>query len=345
MKAKNERLQQAHKGRPKPLIKGNRRTHVINKILDEMADYRNSPFEHEGDCRAGLRAALCLGGHAWSASDMEAANLVAECLLLLGAERPTWDEGQPEHLLSFDVCHGCNGSMPASEYEGGRKGMFCSTVCASRWIDRRQSMFAGREWMMRGGASAVGYSKVHAAALNILRRESRPSRRCDHCETEYRPFRRTVEDQRYCSHSCYSAAKKTIPSRTCPQCGELFYGFNEKQVHCSRACAKLHSFQKTCPGCNTIFAAKSKRAVYCSDTCRMRVKKASGAALLPGMPRTYSCLHCSSAFETTSAKKKYCGSKCSGAAERMRLKRRNNAPSNVIYLTAEIFDSWFKRAA
>lgn len=345
LKAKNERLRQAHKGNLKPIIKGDRRTHVINKILDELADYRQSPFEHEGDCRAGLRSALCLGGHSWSASDLEAANLVAESLLLIGAKRPTWDEGQPEYLLSYDVCQGCNGPLPTSEYEGNRKGMFCSSVCASGWIERRQATFVGFDWLRRAAQSGASSSKVYVAAQNILHREARPLRKCVNCKREYRPFGRNGRDQNYCSHACYSEAKQTIPTRECPQCRTQFRGFSETQIFCSRACQKQQSFQKCCPGCRSVFTAKSKKAIYCSDACRARIKKNPDASVLPGMVRKYSCLHCMQEFEATSAKKKYCGSRCSGAAERLRLRLRKAAPSNVIYLTVEIFDSWFKRAA
>lgn len=340
LNARNERLRVQHKAKPKPIIKGDRRTHVINKVMDVLSDWRLSHFENEGACRAGLRSSLCLGGNSWTASDLDAANLVAECLLLMGAERPTWDQGQPEYLIAYDECRSCRGPLPLDEIEGSRKGMFCSKECATSWLTRRDFVFAGKQ------------SKIQEAAQAVLKRESRPLRICEGCSAEYRPYSRIVEDQRYCSHKCYALARQTIPERPCPQCNKSFRPVTNSQIHCSRACAYQRAVDRYCPGCESPFTARSMKAVYCSDRCRARVKKLASRpdGYLAGKIRTYHCLHCSEAFETNSDKKRYCSQKCNGAAERLRMKARRQR-SNVVpfvpmhMLTAEVFDGWFRRAA
>ncbi|OWK20076.1 hypothetical protein AJ88_33085 [Mesorhizobium amorphae CCBAU 01583] len=56
-----------------PIFGADKRKHVVNQMMDVMADWRLSPFEFEGSCRAGLRSALCLAGHSWQRADDEAA--------------------------------------------------------------------------------------------------------------------------------------------------------------------------------------------------------------------------------------------------------------------------------
>ena len=58
------------------IFKGEKREAAVGGVLMHLRDWRFSPFEREGECRAGVRSALCLEGHSWHRSDAEAASLV-----------------------------------------------------------------------------------------------------------------------------------------------------------------------------------------------------------------------------------------------------------------------------
>lgn len=88
-------------------------------------------FGLEGVIVAALRSDLCLRGWRWREAHDAAANIVNIAHSLLGAERPTWYEGQLEHVIAAGLliertrCKRCHGALP----EGRRK--YCSTVCRS----------------------------------------------------------------------------------------------------------------------------------------------------------------------------------------------------------------------
>ena len=88
-----------------------------------------SLFWCEGPARHGIRASLCLQGWSWADADAIAAELVAAALIVVGAKRPTWYEGQPEWTqpgvipVYYDRCRRCHGPIP----EGRR--MFCCYEC------------------------------------------------------------------------------------------------------------------------------------------------------------------------------------------------------------------------
>ena len=53
----------------------------------------------EGPLRHGIRASLCLGGWHWLDADRGAMATVEGALRRVRAVRPTWYEGQPEHVI------------------------------------------------------------------------------------------------------------------------------------------------------------------------------------------------------------------------------------------------------
>ncbi len=83
----------------------------------------------EGTLRASLRADLCLRGWQWAVADQTARDIVAGAHRFIGAERPSWYEGQPEHVISEGTliertrCACCHKPLP----EDRKK--FCSSIC------------------------------------------------------------------------------------------------------------------------------------------------------------------------------------------------------------------------
>lgn len=83
----------------------------------------------EGTMRAALRADLCLRGWQWRDANQAACDIVAHAHSLLGAERPSWYEGQPEYILAPGVliertrCRRCRKKLPEE------RPTFCSDIC------------------------------------------------------------------------------------------------------------------------------------------------------------------------------------------------------------------------
>lgn len=88
-----------------------------------------SIFGLEGPLRAAIRSGLCLQGWHWFQADMLAQGLLSSALGQIGAERPSWNEGQREWtieagtLIERTRCARCHKKLP----EGHHK--FCSRIC------------------------------------------------------------------------------------------------------------------------------------------------------------------------------------------------------------------------
>lgn len=85
----------------------------------------------EGPLRAGLRSNLCLKSWKWSDADAATRALLEEVFIKAGAERPAWDEGQPEWtihagtLIERTQCVRCHRPLPEGHFR------FCGSLCRS----------------------------------------------------------------------------------------------------------------------------------------------------------------------------------------------------------------------
>jgi hypothetical protein len=125
----------------------------VRQIADVLKTYdvNASPFRFEAACRHGLRAQLCLNGWDYHEADAEAHKLVQAALDLIGARRPPWWEGQPDHALkeySFTErtrCVRCGRHIPEENHK------YCSRLCARSFQveiskhRRRQDFEAGHK--------------------------------------------------------------------------------------------------------------------------------------------------------------------------------------------------------
>lgn len=241
-----------------PVFNSDKRKHVVDRMLDIMRDWRETPFETEGPLRAALRSALCLEGHGWPRSDAEAASVVAQCLSILGAKRPDWEEGQREYTVSPDQCSRCQGPIPTEFLISQRKTRFCSDVCA-------RAALADRDFRIRHHSD-----QAYAAAHDVIARSRNPPKPCRQCGRPFRT-RHATNASLYCSPVCSGLASRVAPTvRQCVQCGKAFELKNGDEAFCSRECywkADRPKITAECIWCHRAFEAKGKKAKFCGNTC------------------------------------------------------------------------------
>lgn len=115
---------------PKKLNR-DRRAHIVRIVAGILAMAEPTKFTFEATCRHALRSRLCLAGWRWADADDAAAGIVSDALRSVGAQRPTWKEGQPEWTqdghspIERTACVRCRKRLP----EGRKK--FCCQLCAS----------------------------------------------------------------------------------------------------------------------------------------------------------------------------------------------------------------------
>jgi hypothetical protein len=94
-------------------------------------------FALEGACRTGLRIGFIAQSASWPVADLIAHHIIISALNLIGARRPTWQEGQPEYTqdgaitVQRERCLECCRPLPEGHWR------FCSEICGSRNYDRR----------------------------------------------------------------------------------------------------------------------------------------------------------------------------------------------------------------
>ena len=262
-----------------PIFKKDKRRHLIENVMNMFGDWRLSRFEREASVRTGLRSELCLSGYDWKRSDDEAAVIVAEAFRLLGAARPSWQEGQWEYTISRDYCAWCHSPIDDEDRTDGQR--FCSPHCA------RCSL----EWRAR---SERGESKaIVQAARALINRRSRPPRPCASCG---RSFQSAKISTIFCSSACANRARgSSIPDVACLACGKMFHPRQRGVVYCSKSCAMRGRLRKrveklpdrSCAFCDALFRPATLGQIYCSEPCArqveylaQRIQRSKGAMLI-----------------------------------------------------------------
>jgi hypothetical protein len=183
---------------------------ATTQAQEVMSAWVKTPFEREAETRHAIRSSFCLGGHNWSASDEEAERITSQALAAMGAQRPGWDEGQPNFATSEDYCQWCNGPRDL-----GTPGKYCCRECAGAAI-------AYRDFKHRSGSD-----RAYSEALRAFQRFSTPTKECKWCTKSFHP-RRDQKTQQFCSNTCSAFYKSQIQREragvvsTCSICKDEF---------------------------------------------------------------------------------------------------------------------------
>jgi hypothetical protein len=255
-------------GTPKPkkherIYRGEARQHVVQRAMDVLRDWRLSPFENEGTCRSGIRSALCLNGHGWHRADQEAAAIVAEGLRLLGATRPSWDQGQKEYVVPRENCSWCGVDIPDEFLHGRFNVRFCSDVCAKAAIAHRDYENDRKD------------SLAYRSAWDVINRSKNPSRPCKCCGRPFRPQHEKGQNTgEFCSRICAGDFRQTVPPRDCRQCKKRFKPRHAGVEFCSRPCVvdfrRVDRPLKDCLHCGTAFRPPNSTnpSKFCCRECQ-----------------------------------------------------------------------------
>ncbi|WP_404404874.1 hypothetical protein [Pelagibacterium halotolerans] len=309
------------------IVKDSRREkQLIGAAAEQLRNWDSTPFEFEASCRHGLRQSFCEDGHAWQRSDDEAAHIVHEALLSIGAKRPDWAEGQWEYAISPDYCVGCGGPMPDEEMAKGHR--FCSPDCARGAYERRSYGEIRKQ------------SEIARNAYHIIRTDRAPTATCQHCQ---KPFKRAgiTEKQKtesgkgkFCSVACHNASMRIFADRECTVCGKTFRPKTETQHLCSKACVTKHQVKPlnaTCKCCGKPFKSyrvnSAKPEKYCSVDC------ARSDQWNRQIPK--SCAWCGDGYFAKSPKSTYCTPRCRQLAINY---RNGQIPERI---SRPVFDHFF----
>jgi len=290
----------------------NKREHLVSTVALMLKQGQPTRFAFEGACRHGVRSSLCLQGWAWCDADAAAASVVSAALNRIGAERPTWAQGQPGYTeegfapVQYTRCVHCHSNI-GDEVVSGK---FCSELCRNA---NYQQIY--RQFDLRVSLAERHAIKAADAEHNRKQREMD----CEHCG---KVFTRLLgkKSQRFCSPECAHEASKTerrrIADKACLQCGTMFRPKSDASKYCSATCmgqafsAAMRRPPTTCEACGKKFRAVIPTRKFCSIECR-----AVGLRGRPEQP----CANCGTMFKPKMSKGKvsqYCSRACSGMAHR-----------------------------
>ena len=207
------------------------REKMIRVVAGILKDGEPSKFALEAHCRHSLRAHFCLQGSLWADAEQRAASIVTAALDRIYAVRPTWHEGQIEHVEHGEL------------------------------VERRYCVMCGA----RSGEDLVFTHGKYCSALCSHRAQG-GERPCEHCGKVYQTYR---PENRYCSIVCRDTANRTLLDRPCEVCGEIFRPRTAARRFCSTKC-RAESTQKprkACEVCGELFRPHVATTRFCSWEC------------------------------------------------------------------------------
>lgn len=303
-----------------PVMSKDKRRHVVELVIDMMRPWNQTPFEHEGAIRHGIRSGLCLEGYGWQRSDAEASAILAQALRIIGVPRPTWEQGQREYADPRENCVRCAVELPEDMRNVGAR--FCSEECARFAIQHRD--FETRTMQ----------DTMYQAAQYAIQRLKHRARCCERCDTPYRPL---LNHSRFCSKECADLAAVVLEAIDCRNCGATFQPKNRYAVYCSRICSsegRVTTPERQCVQCNKTFRRAigniEGRGKFCSRECAVAARSSIN------LHRECEC--CGTPYTTSSHKALYCSKRCAQIVSGFRVGR--NLPKRI---SPPVLDYLFRR--
>lgn len=251
-----------------------RRRHLVENVVIILKTGEPTRFALEGSCRHGLRAGLCLDGWKWQEADEAAAEIVTTALKQIGAQRPTWAEGQPEWqepLTERLYCARCKKRLPppSEDHNNGIPRKYCSRLCLTAASHHRARLSGER--MSRA-------ERIAQWTAETAKRRKERVRPCERCGEPFLPTQNSV---RFCSVQCAAIERAKVarkPDQPCLTCGEPFHAKGSSQKYCSMECrdvGRRGQHERMCPVCLSVFTARrpSDQAVTCSRRCGWQLRR------------------------------------------------------------------------
>ena len=260
-----------------PIFTGEKRKEILSQAMNILRKWDTSPFENEASTRHGLRTGLCERGYGWQRADNQAKEIVADGLRLIGAKRPTWEQGQREYTDPRENCTWCKRAFSDEELHGARRPRFCSAECARAAVQYR-------DWETSYIATNVGRMARH-----VILKQVNPKRTCLQCKATFGVIS-VKSPQVYCSTVCANKANGYLPDKACRHCEKNFHPKIAEQEFCSRTCldrnGRVPQHLGQCDYCAKWFLGKLSKSRLCSTHCRSmdyhyRVKQIRPRQMVP----------------------------------------------------------------
>jgi len=134
-----------HKAATGQRLKSAQRVRFVDVVAPILRRAEPTPFALEGALRHWLRGRFCLKGWNWADADRAADEIIVAGLNRIGAERPTWKQGQPEYtqdgvmMVERVTCVNCGSPLPKQHTK------YCSQTCSTNYTSRLYYLSRQRE--------------------------------------------------------------------------------------------------------------------------------------------------------------------------------------------------------
>ncbi len=273
------------------------RSELVSRVVEILRDGTPTVFAREGACHHGVRSYLCIEGWGWDDADRNAADIVSNALNRLGAQRPTWLQGQPEYRgKSFHGNYRRCGNPKCQSLLEEYQAIFCSEHCSHyvaqrRWIEQNRE-----EAAIMGKIARDKRRRADPEKYTIMRREGRlraqerwDIKECKACGKQFNA--RPGRDNPYCSLKCYWSVGQVNETRSCVVCSTKFFVSKktDPKIYCSKACWYSREESQKVRSCAICFAqfrvrSKGTPTQTCSMPCRMALRKRG-----PNKPNNFKC--------------------------------------------------------
>ncbi|WP_420408306.1 hypothetical protein [Hoeflea sp.] len=310
------------------VFKGEAKEVRVSAVMELLQDWRLSPFEHEGEARAGIRSGLCLAGYkgktiGWTQADFEAECLVGEALEMMGAKRPTLLEGQRQYTVERENCQWCHGQLDEEDRAGHRR--FCSDECSSHAHNHNLPFFQ-RITNIRQSTAAY-----------VAAKELQPKQECQWCKKLFKPASllhkvKTVT----CSPECNRAYVGSLKgSKKCLYCKEAFTPRWVNDKYCCVECQQTNYNQRRraeaaerrvptpCERCGEQFVPKKAGTRFCGHRCQLKSQQERAKER-----NQRKCAACGTLYKPSRSSAKCCSTTCAGIY-RARKRAEEKAQANA----------------